>query len=447
MVNARPARRDLTRRAGRRVSPPSLRPTIIPSMKKPIILALAALAALVFAVPAARAQSLDQAVALYNENQLEEALPLFQAVVQARPADADARAWLAETLRRLGELDAAAATAREALRIDSCHAFAHGVLGDTYFPLASTWPGTDADSAWAHIGRAVECDPDDGNLWLSYWSHAEGRLDSAAVLRATRAVAATGFIPPPVMALGRWLLETAPPNAVLMMAGDWDYFPARVAQVVEGVRPDVQVVSTPWLEVPAYAVPASERVGVPAPPEVVAEDWDVLFPEADTVMLPSVVGRRVVDAWLDARLAGRLARPVTVAVSASPYQWGERSDVWWQPAGAHFAAIRSAGAAMVDTAGLRRALEAVDPAALAGPHVHASDRSPIRRSVQGTMVGYYVYPTVIYGEALTEGGRLPEARAVLARLRAIAAATPLPEWHLGEIDRLATVIRLAEDGG
>ena len=55
-----------------------------------------------FQVRQQAADSLAQARALYLQNKVGEALPIFQAVATNEPKNAEAHAWLAEAARRLG---------------------------------------------------------------------------------------------------------------------------------------------------------------------------------------------------------------------------------------------------------------------------------------------------------------------------------------------------------
>src|SRR5574341_38262 len=117
-------------------------------------------------------EELDQALALYRQNQLNEALPLFEQAVAKYENHPEAHAWLAETYRRLGKRDEAVKTARRAIALDPCTSFAHTVLADAYNPMYSTWESANSDSTWTHLQKAIACDSSDGNAWVSIWSEA-----------------------------------------------------------------------------------------------------------------------------------------------------------------------------------------------------------------------------------------------------------------------------------
>src|SRR6185437_3769518 len=148
----------------------------------------------VFRVTQQPSDSLAQARALYMQNKLAEALPIFRAVAAREPNNADAHAWVAETARRLRDFERSAEAARTALRLAPCHAFAHNVLGDLYRPQLgdlyrpqwSDWQKENADSAWTHLLRATACDSTGGNPWTGIWGEALRRGDTSMEATALR---------------------------------------------------------------------------------------------------------------------------------------------------------------------------------------------------------------------------------------------------------------------
>ena len=115
---------------------------------------------------------IKMALAFYHENKLEQARPLLERIVDEHQDDASARAWLAETYRRLGMKGAAVRTAEEALQRDPCSSFAHTVLADACRRPPGDTMRSDSDTTWVHLCRAVECDSTDGNAWTSIWGEA-----------------------------------------------------------------------------------------------------------------------------------------------------------------------------------------------------------------------------------------------------------------------------------
>ena len=64
------------------------------------------------------------------------------------------------------------------------------------------------------------------------------------------------------------LLQSAPPGAVLFLAGDNDSYPVWYLQVVEGVRTDVSPVTMPLLPAAWYAAEIARRTGLRWPPRL-----------------------------------------------------------------------------------------------------------------------------------------------------------------------------------
>ena len=338
----------------------------------------------------AHADSLTQARALYLQNKVAEALPIFQALVANEPNNAETRAWFAEALRRAGEFDSAAAAARTALRLAPCHAFAQNVLGDLYRPQWSHWDQVNADSAWSHLMRAAECDTTDGNPWTSIWGEALRRADSSTETRAMRRLVETGFLTPAVLAYGHWALEGLPEGAVLLTAGDLDTWGVLAVQTVERFRTDVAVVNTWLLNFDWYPPLMGKRYGLPLP---------TATPFAGE---PS---EKIRSYWRGKSLDRTMRRPFAVTapqpVGAGRFAFAGSS--WFLTAGDSFA----------DSGVIRRAFESVHGADLALPVLSARDRSPVRR---GHWIGYEVVVATAFRWASILGRQGHKAEA--ARIEA-----------------------------
>jgi hypothetical protein len=97
-------------------------------------------------------------------------------------------------------------------------------------------------------------------------------------------------------AVAHALLESAPPNAVLVTGGDNDSFPAWYAQAAEGVRPDVTVVVAPLLGARWYRAQLARR-------DSLVTQGDVELARPAAAMLSAV-----------AREARRRGRPVVASI-------------------------------------------------------------------------------------------------------------------------------------
>jgi tetratricopeptide (TPR) repeat protein len=344
--------------------------------------------------------SLTQARALYDSNRLDQAYPLFQRAAAQHAGNAEIHAWLAETARRTGRYDEARVAARTAVGLDSCHAFALGVLATLYQPIYSGWPDADADSAWTYYRRAVTCDPADGNAWIGLWMEALRRGDHSLEEQALRTLGTSGFLTGPVMAYNRWVLRALPPRALLLASGDWDTYPALAAQLVEGLRPDVGVVNLSLLNLPWYVRLVSDRYQL-APPLDSAE--------MERLVEAGGLSDAVVEAWRSRTLDGGMERPLAAAATSTPFTEGGGPGVL-RDAGP-YGLVVSGTTAAPDTAAMRRALDDLRGAELAGPEVSPADRSSVRVNAAGQrpLATNALWAGLRYAAALIEAGSAVEA--------------------------------------
>ena len=121
------------------------------------LIAIAALLLLFAGCGRKEPSRLEQGLALFRQNQLEQALPLLQEAVAEFPDNPDAHAWMAETLRRLGKKGQAVESARRALELEPCHSFAHDVMAAVHSPMYGKWEGADPESTWYHLTAAATC--------------------------------------------------------------------------------------------------------------------------------------------------------------------------------------------------------------------------------------------------------------------------------------------------
>lgn len=384
---------------------------------------LLALAAPLAAAPAP-AQTLDEALEVFYRNEIHASLPLFEHLAAVNPADPDLRVWLGDVHLRMDNQREAMEMARAALAMRPCHGAAHNLLASAYTRHGYMEPGG-LDSLWTHARRATECDPGDGNAWLGYWMAGTLRRDTAAEAHAQRRLAALGFIPEPVMERARWMLRDAPPGAVVVTNGDWDYFPMAVAQTVEGVRPDVALVQRSLLEFPWYVRWMSARTGLPMPRQVEGlsdDDWNPLV-FADEP-LPQETG----GAWAAATLTGG-PRPLVIAATAD-VEW-IRPAAWPRLDGGvytlHPPPDDPETAPPMDADAIAASLRRIDMARLDGPLVHPTDRSPVRRTDRHP-ADFMVFIAAYWAIGRQNEGDAEGAREALA-------------W----VDRVIATGRVAED--
>jgi hypothetical protein len=156
------------------------------------------------------------------------------------------------------------------------------------------------------------------------------------------------------------ILESAPPGAVIFLAGDNDSYPLWYEQQVEGVRRDVSPVTLPLLSAEWYADEVARRTGLrwPAHEQVPGTEW-----------------RHEQQAALIARAAQQAGRPVV----ASPRLTREERALLgseWSLTGVDYRAAAPAGSGSVAVAVDRAATLRWIPASSRQPSDDAVDSAP-----------------------------------------------------------------------
>jgi tetratricopeptide (TPR) repeat protein len=231
----------------------------------PLVIALVSLLSVFAGCIKHQPTSLDEALSLYRENKLEQALPLFRQLVAEDSDNAEKYVWLAETYRRLDKKEDAVKSARRALELNPRSSFAHTVVAEASNPVMGDWAQANSDSTWFHVMKAVDCDSTDGNPWLLVWGEAIHRGEPPMMRKALRRLVETGFLTKAALAYGRWMLRALPEKAILLTNGDMDTYPPCAVQEVEGFRRDIVIVNRGTLNTKWYARFIRGYAGVPLP--------------------------------------------------------------------------------------------------------------------------------------------------------------------------------------
>ncbi|MBL7075689.1 tetratricopeptide repeat protein [candidate division KSB1 bacterium] len=378
-------------------------------------------------------RELNEGLAFYRQNQLEEALPLLERAVEQDKENPEAYAWLAETYRRLLQIDKAISAARKAIEINPCYSFAHTVMADAYNPMYGSWEGANFDTTWKHLLRAVACDSGDGNAWLSIWSEAIRRGEHNQIRKALRSMVETGFLTPAVLSYNRWMLRYLPENALLLTNGDMDTYPAVALQEVEHFRTDVAVVNQSLLNTSWYARFIRDQYGIPLPFR--DTELDSLRPYRDENENLIWVSKQILRGWLNQQKRGAFLRPIAISVTVNQSFISEIED-HLKPMGAFWLWFPEPVDSPPDTTMMRVSLASINPDDFAGSFVSPQDRSPVRRTYSNGMVRNVTSTALHYSNILIKSERFSEANKILTWAEEFEKKTELGPVFTDQIAKL-----------
>jgi tetratricopeptide (TPR) repeat protein len=322
------------------------------------------------------AADLNEGISLYRQNKLAEALPYFDKAIEKDRSNSEALAWQAETYRRLGQPEKAMAAANMALAIDTCNSFAHVTLAYLYNPMYGNWKESDRETSWAHILKAADCHPEDGNVWLAVWTEAIYRGDLALEKKALQSLISTDFFAPAILAYNRWMLRYLPENAILITNGDMDTYPAAAIQEVENFRPDIVIANMSLLNTSWYPRFLKETYNVKLPfPDNRLDSLEAYKDEDGTLVTPAM---QILQGWLDLRQKGELDNPIALAITVNEKNFSEDLQNHLILDGAYRLWLPQPAQSPLDTAMIRASLADLNPDDFAGSFVSDQDRSPVR---------------------------------------------------------------------
>lgn len=366
-------------------------------------------------------QKMSLGVDLFYSNQLDSAYKSLNSVMQSDPRNAQCSAYLAETARRLDRQQDAIYHAYRTLQLDACNSFAHTVLAEVYNPIHVSNGHSSFDSVWTHAQAAISCDSTDGNAWLVIWTEAIRRGDRDWENRALAALDHNNFFSPGIIEYNRWVLETLPPDAILLTNGDLDTYPAVMLQSSRNLRPDVAIVNLSLMNTAWYPHYIATRYDLPLPvPDSVAANlkpYQSIEGEVVTIACQKVEG------WA-ARIAdSSLQRPLTPALTVYNKNLSPHCRRQLALAGAYFRFDPTLTQPQDDPEAVRRAFDSARLDLYQGNMASLSDRSPIRRMSS-------VFPALnlctmginICRHQLEQGDR-DGAREYLNKTKALATAT------------------------
>ena len=378
-------------------------------------------------------EELDQALALFYENKMEQALPHFEQLADRDRDDADIYAWLAETHRRLGRKGAAVKMAAKAIALEPCHSFAHTVIADACHPFPVGTELLDSDTTWVHITKAVECDSTDGNAWIYLCGEAMIRRKYDVMRKAAGKLVETDFLTDAALAFGRWLLQTLPENAILITNGDMDTFPVMALQKTEGLRTDVAVAEKNWLGLKQYLSYLRDHYHIPLP--VMDAHVDSLhafmgFPEN---ML--FVSALVFNGWLRMKAENSFSRPIALAITVYEDYYEDVKDQF-QYAGPYLLWQSTSVYVTPDTSAIRKSIAGIRTDDFTGPWVSEADRSPVRKLYTKHIVKNVTQAAIVYSEEMINAKNFREALRILSWAEDFEKKTELGPVHAEQLSQL-----------
>ncbi|MCK5571622.1 MAG: tetratricopeptide repeat protein [Bacteroidetes bacterium] len=354
---------------------------------------------------------LEEALTLFRQNKLEEALPLLEELVAREEKNAEEHIWLAETYRRLRRTEEAIEQARIALELEPCNSFAYTVMADASVPPPGDSDIANSQTSWDHLLKAIECDSTEGNAWVSIWGFAIRRGETEMLRTSLRKMVETRFLTDAALSFGRWLLRTLPENAILITNGDVDTYPAMAVQEAEGFRTDVTVVERGLLNLPWGLRFVRDDGGVPLPYQDSELDTLSTFRGADgSAVHPA---DRVFQGWVAGVRLGSYPRPITLAVTVyEEFYTGVKE--YLQYAGPYFLLEPAPVVTAENVSALRECINGIEDGDFIGPWVSKRDYSPIRGLYTKEIVRNVTHAALVYAEALIEEKGYEEAEKMLS---------------------------------
>ncbi len=349
---------------------------------------------------------LGEAVDLFYQNNMERALQSLQLIVSEEPGNPEALVWLAETYRRMGRMRISIETAQRALELDPDQCFAHTVIADASRPKLYD-ERSDGDVTWTELNRAIDCDPTDGNAWMSIWNESVLRGKPEMMSRSVERMRKTGFLTNAIVAYARWTLRNLPENSILITNGDLDTIPMLAVQVVEEYRQDVVIVERGLLGTTQFLRYLRDDLGVAIPVE--EEGLEVLPQISDAGATVYEIAVRVFAGWLTQKEDGRMTRPIAMSSSVFEDFYEGITDHLLYTGPYRLWRIEEVAAAPA-TSELGKNLEGVDGRDFAGEWVSERDRSPVRRLYTPNIVANITATAVAFCEGLIGENRFEEAR-------------------------------------
>ncbi len=220
-------------------------------------------------------------------------------------------------------------------------------------------------------------------------------------------------------------MESAPENAILVVNGDMDTYPALVLQTTRNLRPDLLIINQALLNFPDYVMEMKRRHDL-AWPERVSQILEMNIPAFENETL--LISEQIVMKWVDNYNQNLSEHPVAAALTVPQ---DNLPSIFW------LAAVLEGGCRtydisaveLIDTEAIDRSLEALDPSVVMGDYVSPTIINPLMLST-ALLIGNPVTTGLRSAQASLNAGHNDQARACFSTVEKLVVAGGLePEFE------------------
>jgi tetratricopeptide (TPR) repeat protein len=311
----------------------------------------------------------NDAIDLYLNKNYYGAIALFSDILSNSPNNVRALTWCAEAFRRIDSSETAIAYARRVLLLDSCNPMALTTIADSYNPQFTPLGQSNYDSTWLYLNKAFNCDKYYGGMLTGLYFEAMRRNDSKYEKLALENLYKSGFFTTSTVAYNRWVLESLPPNCILITNGDMDTYPVIEIQQMENLRKDVTVINNSLLELPWYSAKIFKELNIPL---VISKDERKILDDTTRVIhFADIAIPKIIKSLQSQKIERSLAFALTTEVYAAYSNNLTFIGTGW---------LYTYGKNITDYNAIEKNLRNIKIEDFIAPVISDQDKSPIRRN-------------------------------------------------------------------
>jgi len=376
---------------------------------------------------------LSKPLKLYYENKIDEVINGFKEIISAGNENALTYAWLAQSYLRKGNNYDAKKYSQNAISRDPDNAFAHLVLAKSILPNNADENITQIDSSWVYLQKAAILDSTNPNIWVELWGQSIQKGNFNQWEKSVKKLYDTGFLTRAVLNYGRWMLETIPPNSILITNGDMDTFPPQALQIVESLRTDVIIVERGLLDY-VWAIKFLRdnlNLSIPFTDKQLDELNNSSTPGATTNSL----SENIFYEWFAEVKNGTLNRPIVFATTVSQ-DFITRFKSHISYAGPFLRLNSEPVNKYFEMNIFKKSLDGIKDYDFSGPWASEKDLSPIRFIYTKGIIQNITYSALVYSEELLKENKFGEVKEILTWLEELEKKTEIGYVSKNKIDQL-----------